>query len=257
MNSRRRLPHLYPEDRWLFVTWTLHGSLPSGRFPPPAKATSGEAFAWIDRYLDTTSRGPQFLRQAAIAQLVIGSLYRGVDLGHYELGPFVIMANHVHVLLRPLVSPSRLLKSLKGSTAREANRLLSRTGEQFWQRESYDHWVRDQDEWSRIARYIERNPVKAGLVATIEDYPWSSANPKSGGKGSGVHTSVNAACTSASARVVEDRARQSACATVVEDRARQSACATVVEDRARQSACATVVEDWARQSACATAKTLA
>jgi putative transposase len=67
---------------------------------------------------------------------------------------------------------------LKGFTAREANKLLGRTGEPFWRRESYDRWVRDESEWNRIARYIERNPVKAGLVAQIEDYPWSSANPK-------------------------------------------------------------------------------
>ena len=115
------------------------------------------------------------------------------------------MANHVHLLLLPSISPNLLLKSLKGATAREANRLLGRTGEQFWQRESYDHWVRDDAEWNRIAGYIERNPVKAGLVARAEDYPWSSANPK--WKPS-VHTNVNAA-------------RMSACATT--DR---SACAT-------------------------------
>src|ERR1700693_513333 len=205
MNSNRSLPHSYTEGQWLFITWTLHGSFPTGKFPPPAKAISGEAFAWIDRYLDNTRTGPQFLRQDHIAQLVEDSLYRGVELGHFELGPFVIMANHVHVLLRPVVLPSQLLKSLKGSTAREANRLLDRTGEQFWQRESYDHWVRDQEEWSRIARYIERNPVRAGLVARIEDYKWSSANPRLG-----VHTSVNAA-------------RRSACATVLLSRDRQGA----------------------------------
>jgi REP element-mobilizing transposase RayT len=215
MNSHRRLPHSYPEGRWLFLTWTLHGSLPAGKLPPPAKATSGEAFAWIDRYLDNTRTGPQFLRQASIAQAVVDSLYTGVNLGHYELGPFVIMANHVHVLLRPLVAPPQLLKALKGSTAREANRLLNRTGEQFWQRESYDHWVRDQAEWNRIASYIEKNPVRAGLVSRIEEYPWSSANPRIG-----VHTSVNAA-------------RRSACATSGE------AWATVGEDQARTSACAT------------------
>jgi REP element-mobilizing transposase RayT len=197
MNSHRRLPHSYPEGRWLFLTWTLHGSFRAGKFPPPYKATSGEAFAWIDRYLDNTRTGPQFLRQASIAQTVVDSFYTGVNLGHYELGPFVIMANHVHVLLRPLVAPPQLLKALKGSTAREANRLLNRTGEPFWQRESYDHWVRDQGEWNRIVRYIERNPVKAGLASRIEDYPWSSANPRIG-----VHTSVNAA-------------RKSACATSV------------------------------------------
>jgi REP element-mobilizing transposase RayT len=85
------------------------------------------------------------------------------------------MANHVHALLLPLVSPSRLLGSLKGATAREANRILGRTGESFWQAESYDHWVRNADEFDRIVAYIESNPVKAGLVGRPEEYPWSSA----------------------------------------------------------------------------------
>ena len=97
-------------------------------------------------------------------------------MGHYKLGPFAIMANHVHVLLLPSVPPSRLLKSLKGFRAREANRLLARTGEPFWQRESYDHWVRNADEFREISAYIENNPVKAGFTARAEDYSWSSAN---------------------------------------------------------------------------------
>jgi hypothetical protein len=133
---------------------------------------------WIDRYLDLARTGPVFLQQDAIAGVVIDSLFQGVHLGHYRLGPFAIMANHVHVLRLPKIPPSRLLQSLKGHTAREANRLLGRTGEPFWQRESYDHWVRDSDELTRIASYIERNPVKAGLVTRAENYAWSSANPK-------------------------------------------------------------------------------
>lgn len=88
------------------------------------------------------------------------------------------MANHVHVLLLPQIAPSQLLKSLKGYTAREANRLLGRTGAPFWQRESYDHWVRDPAEWTRIAAYIEDNPVKAGLVSRAEEYRWSSAHER-------------------------------------------------------------------------------
>jgi hypothetical protein len=67
------------------------------------------------------------------------------------------------------------MKSLKGYTAHEVNRLLGRTGVPFWQRESYDHWVRDQPEWQKIVAYIENNPVKAGLVSRAEDYRWSSA----------------------------------------------------------------------------------
>jgi putative transposase len=196
MPSQRRLPHIYPDNCWLFLTWHLHGSLPSSHFPPARKISDGEAFAWVDRFLDAATWGPVHLRNDAIATLVIEALFRGASLGQYQLGPFVIMANHVHVLLLPSISPSLLLKSLKGVTAREGNRLLDRTGEQFWQRESYDHWVRNDTEWSRIASYIERNPVKAGLVEREEEYQWSSANSR---WSKSVHTSVNAARTSACA----------------------------------------------------------
>jgi putative transposase len=114
----------------------------------------------MDRALDTARSGPMFLRQNEIASLVAASLDRGEELNHYQLASFVIMANHVHALLLPKVQASHLMKSLKGCTAREANRLLGRTGIPFWQKESYDHAVRNEAEWNRIVRYIENNPVK-------------------------------------------------------------------------------------------------
>ena len=86
-------------------------------------------------------------------------------MGHYRLGPFVIMANHVHVLLLPLIEPSRVPRSLKGSTARLGNRVLGRTGEPFWQKESFDHWIRDEAAFRKSVEYIERNPEIAGLPA--------------------------------------------------------------------------------------------
>jgi putative transposase len=129
-----------------------------------------------------------YLRQPDIARIVVDSIHKGVELGHYELAAYVVMANHVHLLIRPVVSPDLLLKSLKGSTARYANKLLGRTGEPFWQKESYDHWVRNQVEFDKIRAYIEENPVKAGLVRTPRDFPWSSAS---------VETSLDAARTSA------------------------------------------------------------
>jgi putative transposase len=132
----------------------------------------------MDRYLDTTRVGPMYLAQESIARTVVGSLHRGVQLKQYDLEAYVIMSNHVHVLLLPIISASRLMQSLKGVTAREANRILGRTGETFWQAESYDHWVRDEKEWRRIAGYIESNPVKAGLVCRAEDYRWSSAGER-------------------------------------------------------------------------------
>jgi putative transposase len=146
----------------------------------------------MDRYPDSTPSGPKYLAQEPIARAVEESLLRGVLLGHYDLGAYAILANHVHVLLLPKILPSRLLQSLKGSTARQANRILGRTGETFWQAESYDHWVRDEDEWQRIVDYIEENPVKAGFVHRASDYRWSSAYEKR----ESAETSLGAADTS-------------------------------------------------------------
>ena len=111
-----------------------------------------------------------------IAHLVFDGLHYAADhLRHFDLHAGVVMPNHVHVLLTPIVTPSKLLQSVKGFSAREANKILGRTGEPFWQGESYDHWVRDDKEFEKICRYIEENPVGAGLATTAEEYRWSSA----------------------------------------------------------------------------------
>jgi putative transposase len=169
--QRRRLPHQYPDGEMLFITFHLHGSLPHGRYPPPHKTSSGKAFVWMDQYLDSTRTGPMYLGQPAVAQVIVNSILRGSEIGHYDLHAYVVMANQVHLLVLPRISPSRLLQSLKGPTARDANKILGRTGQPFWQEESYDHWVRDAAERTRIAWYIENNPVKAGLASQPQAYP--------------------------------------------------------------------------------------
>ena len=188
--SRRRLPHIYPEDTPLFLTFHLHGSMPATLRPPPGPLSSGEAFVWLDRRLDTTRKGPCIFDNPRSRKSLPISIRKGVDLGHYKLHAYVVMANHVHLLIQPTIAPDRLLRSLEGSAAREANRLLDRTGEPFWQKESYDHWVRNTKEFLKIKAYIENNPVKAGLVRDARDFPWSSA---------GVEMSLDAARTSACA----------------------------------------------------------
>jgi len=116
------------------------------------------------------------LARPEIARLVVEALVEGQDtLDHYDLHAFVVMANHVHVLITPKVPIPKLLQRLKGSTARQANQMLGLTGRTFWQEERYDRWVRDEKEFQRIRAYIEENPLQAGLVAAPEDYPWSSA----------------------------------------------------------------------------------
>jgi putative transposase len=115
------------------------------------------------------------IRIPELAGLVVATLQRGLDKGLYDLRTFVVMSNHVHILLRPQQRASRLLQWLKGTTARDANQMLTRTGKPFWQRESYDHWVRDGQGLERVAAYIESNPVKAGITAERSQYRWSSA----------------------------------------------------------------------------------
>jgi REP element-mobilizing transposase RayT len=168
-------PHLYIPGQPLFITFRLRDSLPPNRPFPPCGLTSGEAFLALDRLVDHARSGPAFLRQPAIAEIVLVSIEYGSELEHYRIHSWVIMPNHVHLLLTPLVAVSRLLGSLKSSTAKQANPMLHRTGQAFWQDESYDHLVRNGDEFRRIQGYIENNPVTAGLETRPQDYAWSSA----------------------------------------------------------------------------------
>jgi len=62
------------------------------------------------------------------------------------------------------------LRLIKGSTARQCNQYLKRSG-QFWHHESYDHYIRNEEELYRIVKYMQNNPIKAGLVEKIEDWP--------------------------------------------------------------------------------------
>ncbi len=168
---RRRLPHFYNHDHPIFLTWCLHGSLPPNRHFPGGTLTSGESFAALDRLLDEARTGPFHLNQPAIATLVVAAIHHSTDvLSHYTLHAFVVMPNHVHLLMSPHVPLPNLTKTLKTFTARQANQILTRTGSPFWQEESYDRLVRNQREFARIHSYIENNPVRARLVRQPSEY---------------------------------------------------------------------------------------
>jgi REP element-mobilizing transposase RayT len=88
---------------------------------------------------------------------------------------YVIMPNHVHLLIEPHTSLERITRGIKGVSSRVANFILARPGLTFWQGESFDHWVRTPAEGEKICRYIENNPVKARLVRNANEWRWSSA----------------------------------------------------------------------------------
>jgi REP-associated tyrosine transposase len=173
----RHLPHWHPPDAEFFVTWRLYGSLPKASWETELSRPAGGArFIAEDRELDRAASGPLWLKNAQVAECVSEVLVAGMSRWQfYELFAWVVMANHVHVLLRPLIPLHKALMNIKSGSARAANAALGRTGMPFWQDESYDHWVRNVRERSSIVRYIHNNPVNAGLVTEPEEWPWSSA----------------------------------------------------------------------------------
>jgi len=87
---------------------------------------------------------------------------------------YVLMPEHVHLLINepPVILLAQFLKAFKQTTSRK----LRGQREKFWQERYYDSNVRGEEARSEVIRYIHRNPVKRGLVASPGDYPWSSFN---------------------------------------------------------------------------------
>src|SRR5690348_6448680 len=195
---RRHLPHWQPRNAVFFVTFRLKNSLPDeviealreggerernllARLPELERMQQNDLEAqpylarW-DVYLDRAEFGPRWLSQPEIAEIVKEALhYR--DGNVYDLQAFCIMSNHVHVVFEPCRSERyselpKIMQSLKRHTARQANRILGREGA-FWQDESYDRVIRDNEEHARIIHYVLENPVKAGLVSKWEEWQWT------------------------------------------------------------------------------------
>ncbi|MCI0535492.1 MAG: transposase [Verrucomicrobiales bacterium] len=196
-HSRGRLPHLKREGASYFVTFRLAGTLPGEvlqRFKQEREAIVAqvlaakrpltwreqeELFRWyssrVDKYLDA-GHGECFLREEAIANLVAKAV-GFFERQRYDVLAWVVMPNHVHIVLRPYPnwSLSRILGVCKGYTAREANLILNRSGKPFWQTESFDHLIRDHEDRHRCCEYTIMNPVTAGLCDRPEHWRWSSA----------------------------------------------------------------------------------
>jgi REP element-mobilizing transposase RayT len=175
----RNLPHWHPPAAHIFITWRLHGSLPSNfvqKHTAKTEKETGKQFRAFDRELDGAQTGPLWLKNPRIAKCVMQTIKRGeTDLDLFDLHALVVMANHVHLLISPKIPVARITKGIKGASSRRANVILNRVGMRFWQEESFDHWVRSSAEFARIRAYIERNPVSAGLVTRPEEWSWSSA----------------------------------------------------------------------------------
>ena len=208
---RNRLPHIAPAGAAFFITFRLGDSLPvhvileledmlkerKKNLPKEPREVYRQAryneykryFRDYDRHLDLKPYGNCYLRRPEIAQIVMKRLHK-LDGELYSLIAYCIMPNHVHILIDTLqqlilsdfsipdeipedyVPLYKIMQLIKGATSRYANLTLGRKGK-FWQKDSYDHYVRDERELGNIAAYILNNPVKANLVQNWEDWPFS------------------------------------------------------------------------------------
>jgi len=177
LTYRRRLPHIHNEGHPIFETWRLRGSVPVCKRDAVLKSDPrpGHRFVAEDRDLDRATTGPRWLGDVRIASIVAAAIRAGAsDRSFYELHAWVIMPNHVHLLITPRVPLPSVTRWLKASTAHKANRILGLTGQPSWRAESFDRWIRDTAEFNRITRCIEHNPVSAGFTDSVERWRWSS-----------------------------------------------------------------------------------
>ena len=127
-----------------------------------------------EQYLDS-GYGSCCLKDRRIADKLRETLLKW-DGERYQLIAWVIMPNHVHILIRLLGDNlwSEIMHSIKSYTAHQANKILEASG-RFWSVESFDRYIRNADHFRNTISYIEENPVKARLCKEPEDWEFSSA----------------------------------------------------------------------------------
>lgn len=179
-HSRGYLPHFDVYEATQFVTFRLADSMPQELLKAWKhelqldEITDVEFRKRIEKYLDS-GYGSCALRDPKIANVIRETLLKW-NGERYELIAWVIMPNHVHILIRLLGESllTEIMHSIKSYTAHQANKILGLSG-RFWSVESFDRYIRNADHFRNTIKYIEANPVKAGLCKDSGDWEFGSA----------------------------------------------------------------------------------
>jgi len=209
--QQNRLPHIRPIGATFFITISLADALPrhvindlkadfeqekariEQEHPTDATQRIYEAqkryFGKYDHQLDAAPYGACYLREPDVAYIVANKL-KEMNGEYFDLQAYCIMPNHVHFLADTSIQLDRpeiideqnldthytqlddILHLFKGNTAYYANQAIGCKGK-FWQKDSYDHYVRNEKEWNNIVHYILQNPVKAGFVNQPSEWEFS------------------------------------------------------------------------------------
>lgn len=182
-HTRGYIPHFDDIGFVQFITFRLADSVPQTVLKKwKAELSSGliTDAQWrrrVEYYLDQNF-GSGSLKRPVIANLVKDALIE-LDGRKYRLIAWVIMPNHVHLLLEPIdgFPLPEIMHSIKSYTAHKANAHLNRTGH-FWAKEYFDRYIRDSRHYWNTVNYIENNPVKARLCRVPEEWAYSSARSR-------------------------------------------------------------------------------
>ena len=180
---RRKLPHWRQKGATYFVTFRLRDSLPQSKLdeiehirsvweqkhPPPRTDQQLEQLVRlignkVERWLDQ-GMGECLLRAPEFSAIAVEAIHH-FDGKSYLLFAYVIMPNHVHAIMKPLLCEThpleKCLHSRKRRMSREINKARGKTGG-LWQEESFDRIVRDLEHLKNCLKYIGDNPAKAAL----------------------------------------------------------------------------------------------
>jgi REP element-mobilizing transposase RayT len=123
--------------------------------------------------IGTSARFPWFRQHTALAERAVAMLIETADVRKTQLYAWCVMPDHVHLLLQDadLTDFVRIFKGRLTPVARQFQ-----PERPLWQRSFHDHGLRREESVDRVAQYIFENPVRAGLVSSPADYPWSGSN---------------------------------------------------------------------------------
>lgn len=199
--SRTFLPHFDVPGLVQHITFHLADSLPKEAIQ--RMQTEVDLMPESDRAVARRQRIQEFLdqgigscvlRHPECAEIVQASLLFG-DGERYRLFAWVVMPNHVHVLIEQIAGWPlwKVVKAWKRHSSRQIHRLgfglgaSLHTGEDvdckstipggsaLWQRDYWDRYIRNDRHFATAKQYVEANPVAAGLVGSADEWPWGSA----------------------------------------------------------------------------------
>jgi len=178
VKSRGYLPHLYRDGASYFVTFCLADVADGKKAARSRRYSSDGPDEIAESFEPALSTGECLLGDSALAGVVETALLH-FQRERYGVSAWCVMPNHVHVVVTPFVhfTLGKILHSWKSFTAHMINKKLGRQGP-VWQEESFDHVIRNVDEFRKFVTYTEMNPVVAGLADRPEQWSLSSARWK-------------------------------------------------------------------------------